>query len=453
MSNENPGPRAVAWAALAVVICVLQLASQPIADYVGVFYSAWLVYLCKPESLPALMILTLRSSDFCNGFEGSSTFGGDGDSDMVLTRMVLTCFPCILVGISLLSSAGVVALRRFRLLYALWLVILPLALLSSWEGREAANMNWSRSIRFYLVIMAFPYGCMLAKSWPRTGAFFAWFIAFPAILLVGLFSVGQYACHFVFWAIALLLPAAIYALRTKRFILLVPILVVMASFALNYSYFGTFTILLTLALSGYFAAIVLPSAKLRSILFGKKAFAVIVCLMMCWIAFVITGDSGDGLISGEGSFMEQLMAKIFADRGPLWREAYMQINDGPYFVVPSGRPMFVKFGQLEREWGVGCHNAVLESYRVGGLIIGTIIIGLALLWLGHVFTGLRIKVSPEVGLVASTSLAVGFAGLLTGDFVLDQFVAFWVWGLAGLSWGLMQREALDQVNQVHRQGA
>ena len=85
------------------------------------------------------------------------------------------------------------------------------------------------------------------------------------------------------------------------------------------------------------------SPLLKSIT-SKGGFLIILSVIFFTATTIYLGLNSESTITIETinkneNFQARVENKLFSDRLPFWFAAYLQILEGPYFIVPSGRPL------------------------------------------------------------------------------------------------------------------
>jgi hypothetical protein len=126
--------------------------------------------------------------------------------------------------------------------------------------------------------------------------------------------------------------------------------------------------------------------------------------------------------------------KLLGDRGPLWLAALQQISDGPYWIVPAGRPLRPEnfnFGYLVYIWEFGAHNAFLELIRHVGLLAGAVGVGMIVYGFVVVVRVLAETRDPALRGLAGGVLGIALPGVTTGNFPVTD-IGFFLWAAAGM---------------------
>ena len=182
---------------------------------------------------------------------------------------------------------------------------------------------------------------------------------------------------------------------------------------------------------------------------SKGGFLIIFSVVFFTATVIYLGLNSESTITIETinkneNFQARVENKLFSDRLPFWFAAYLQILEGPYFIVPSGRPLSIP--GIEGEWVVGAHNTILEMLRINGLIAGSFILFIYFFALRNNLTVLVNSNEPINRTFAASVLAVGIVGMSTGDFPADLTVGFWIWSIAGFCHGLFLNEDNQSFN-------
>jgi hypothetical protein len=172
----------------------------------------------------------------------------------------------------------------------------------------------------------------------------------------------------------------------------------------------------------------------RTVLRLSVAAGVVASGAMIWLVVQLRGKTLLDVAQAQDSLMAYATFKLLGDRGPLWLAALQQIANGPYWVVPAGRPLRPEnfnYGYEVYLWEFGSHNGFLELLRQAGLIAGGIGIVLMLWIITAVARVLGETRSPTLRGLGAGFLGVVVVGLTTGNFPV-QDIGFFLWGVGGM---------------------
>ena len=405
----------------------------------GMVMAVWLVWSIRVEMIPFLFLLFIGPEDFKVGASSQVMGLMETEESSQMVKIVVLIIASLRVVFEGLRRKDLLIFRgRLRMFYMLWLIGIPLALLSSYWGLQNGYVNWTRSARFFVTAGMFFYGIIIAQQQPQGIRNLLPFFEVITLLLLTLNVLGFFAQHLVFLLVgfgASLGVDAIFSGEVVRKIMGCLLVVIAGTVAA----LGSLTMMATYLLGIIMMITLIPRIG-RGGITRVVALAVMVAVpILIGVAIKYGSDySREGIYRAEVTSSElqgRLLFKIAGDRGPIWYEAYLQILGGPYLLAPSGRPlMLVDLSRsTEKEWQVGAHNALLELTRNGGLLIG----GFGIVFLCWQLFQLRaalikLRGTAFVGL-ASGVFAVAVVGITTGDFPLDHNVGFWIWVPVGIS--------------------
>ena len=155
---------------------------------------------------------------------------------------------------------------------------------------------------------------------------------------------------------------------------------------------------------------------------------------MIWLVTQLHGKTLVEFVQRDEGLMAYAMFKLLGDRGPLWLAALQQIAAGPYWIVPSGRPLRPEnfnYGYIVYYWEFGSHNTFLELLRHTGFIAGAV--GIAMIAYALVLATRTLTETAHGGLrgLAAGFLGVAVVGVTTGNFPVHD-VGFFLWSLGGM---------------------
>ena len=432
--------------AAAVVVFAADVVSHSAATWAGTVLAAVLVWRARLDVVLPLLLLYLSPTDLhwpgagvasaavapVLGMSRVSIAGIPVSATLAVTFAVPARFVWDLVGLQTRYPT------RERLLAWVWIAGLPLVVYATYLSLAARPENWSRPIRWYCIVTALPYGIALARRGGSAAAEVVRSAFLPvAVGTAALGAVGMYFSHFFFYVMGLFAVMAFHPWKGKS----APGMLLSVGFliaCIMVGRAGTFT------MKGILIAGV-TFGLLASLRWGRRLFSQLTLVLVLSVIVGLTGWSvyrvrHEGLVSlrreSTAPWLLRLQFKLLGDRASLWAPAIEQILRGPHFIVPTGRPIPTLGGRLGvRAWSVGVHNALLESLRIGGILVGGIILCFVFNALSRSFEVARRSVAPDFRVLALASSAVLLVGMFTGDFVLDFFVGFWVLGVAGIAFG------------------
>jgi len=431
---------------------LLSFISNKLAVLMGVGLSFVLVMRGRPEGLLGLFILYYTQYNFITDPHGRSLFRG---SNLLTFAGFPISVPIVMCGFVSLR----VFLEKFRnprtyrskfpqILFWLWLVAFLPVLAGTWMGYQERNINWTRGLRFLMLSGSYFYGYILAKYWPRGKNELLVPVLIPlAVILLSLMALGAFTSHHVFLFLGLAGAFSVYFIQNRSFKhLLVGAMLLILSARIAIS--GSITTLFIVVFSTLFAYM---GMKRTFFFFKRRTKMILGALAIASILFFTFGvvylclGNDYNLMAGSGgmdriTIERRIESKVLTDRLPLWSAALGQIRGGPYFVVPSGRPLTLFIPGLPKLWYVGAHNTILEVIRLNGFFSGVVILIIMFWALKNNLLVLNRSTDPALKCLAATVLAVGVIGMTTGDFPADQNVAFFLWGLAGLAHGLFLQD-------------
>ncbi len=328
-----------------------------------------------------------------------------------------------------------------RTLLIIWLFTLIPATFLFFYSYSIHHVNWTRGFRFLLTSGSFFYGIILYKKWSEYGdrRFQKHFVSLSIAVLFFL-NINFFWSHLVFLIIAFASALSYYMIRQPNLQYKI-IGLGMIACTFNIIFNATITILL-IGLISYFLAfmsygnIFNKNSKEKV---GVKYFGYILIISSLIFSFAIVLISKSMSIEYIGisssineNLLNRVFAKMFYDRFILWDASFNQILNGPFFIVPSGRPLILEGLMETTEWMNGSHNIVLEVYRNSGLFIGSVTLVIIIY---AVRVNLMILVKSKDNLLKCMSSAViasVVTGMSVGDFTLDISVGIFIWCLAGL---------------------
>ena len=439
-----------AWLPIAIVSALASSVSiwnEALADAIRIPVGFFLVMRAKPDALIGLVILYLSEANFYDiGNFGDMSAGLETAAR--LPSLNLFGFPVNLPTM----NCGFVALRvvwerinrpstfvrkaDWRLLN-LWVIAIIPACVAFALSYQLRYDNWTRGMRFLLLASSYFYGLILIRNrrgnaLPELTKRFAVFVC----LMLTLMNFYVFWSHHGFLFIAIGVAVGFHLIVTGRQaerILGVVLVVLSVRYAISSSFTVIASVFVALVYSLF---VLLRRNKIISRQFVVGVGGLTIGLSFLFSIFVVEYSNrvkieAESYAFQKGdSWRDRILSKMFADRLSLWRPAYAQICDGPYLLVPSGRPLTAKEFGID-DWVVGAHNVTLEVLRNSGFFLGLIVLalyGLAFVRIVEVVAGERggVLASLAAGLVG-----VCTAGIATGDFPADMTVGFFIWAMIG----------------------
>ena len=438
------------WLPIAIVSALassISMWSEPAADLIRIPLGFWLVMRAKPDALIGLVILYLSRSNF-QYIEDIESLGAVSQKPLQQASLVLFGFPvnfptmnCGFVALRVvwerINRPSTFARKADWRLLNLWVIAFVPALVAFALSYQLRYDNWTRGMRFFLLASSYFYGLILIRNWrgnalPELTNRFALFVC----LMLTLMNLSVYWSHHGFLFVSVGVGFGLHwmaAGRQAERILGVVLVVLSVRYAISSSFTVIASIIFALVYSLFG---LLRRNKIISRQFVVRVGGLTIGLSFLFSIFVVEYSNrleieAESYAFREGdSWRHRLVSKMFADRLSLWRPAYEQVCDGPYLLVPSGRPLTVKEFGID-DWVVGAHNVPLEVLRNSGFFIGPVVLALyalALVRLVDVIAGERdgLLASLAAGLVG-----VCTAGIATGDFPADMTVGFFIWAMIG----------------------
>ncbi len=435
------------------VFCVIVL----LTSYINVLFSIalsiiiglTLIWRAHPDSIIGLLILYLNKYNFYHIIDYK-----------VMERLIAVEPELLLVAgfsVNLPTLASVfVALRvisevifspatfkfnSIRLLLILWLATLIPATLLFFYSYSFQYDNWTRGYRFINTAGSFFYGIVIYKKLGEysENSIQKHFILLSVIALVFL-NINFFWSHLVFLIIGLSCALSYYMLRASG-LRSKMVGLAMIGLSLNIIINSTITILIIGAVS--FMLVFLSNSNMMDPKFkenvGIKYTGYLLLALSLSFPFIVVfiakilGIETLGISSSiDDSVLERIIAKAFYDRFNFWVAAINQITSGPYFIVPSGRPLILEGLLGSSEWIYGSHNIVLEVYRNSGIFVGSTTMLIFIYALGVNVMILAKSQNNIRKSISSALIAVGVAGMAVADFPADITVGIFLWSLAGL---------------------
>jgi hypothetical protein len=429
--------------------------SMPVFVLPALAIGAALVWSARIEVLPLLLVMHLAPRDFFAegaGLEPSSVFNESIIQYLKIWIILVACVR-VIYGFCIRERALIQSDRRG---IEVWIACLLLGFAASAWGKWSGFENWSRAARFAAASGLFFYGLIVAG---KRGNFDAFSITIfsMAVCLIGLAASQLFAQHLLFLFVGPAVTLGLTYFRSRSLVMrTIGIIAIVVSVIFVVGQTFTFQLIVIVA-----ACISLAwwSPLRRSLILLRSAFAILIMFPVVIVMWTLYANQRtQENVSSNNPLIERINDKMLMDRGPVWTAAYRQILDGPYFVVPSGRALILDGGRLVQvegsseltsEWTVGAHNVVLETYRNGGLVLGTLCIGLMAWHLRRIFKASQ-NFRTSGGSLAVGLFAVAIVGAATGDFPLDSNVSFCLWVTGGLCCGAQREERW--VSSVERQG-
>ncbi len=420
--------------------------------------TAYLVMRARPRDIPALIVLYLTSLVLLPGpkdiytpsLETIMEQRGAGFRYVFQSFLAGNVFVAAKVGYELMRNPGIFRKKIPWALIVLWLMAFMPVLVGTWLGRLHGNEMWTRGIRIVMISGAFFYGHLWARKLNRFPPDINKFLFVISIAFIICSYLGLAGTHMLFIFLGIGSANAVFMIfkgkgADKLLGLLLFILVLAIPF------FGTLTMTGIVFMTVIISMLSIAGQKLqnqRAVCLAMGSVVSVSLVLTFAVAHLGVYYKTDPKVKGsryEHTFLEKVEYKVFLDRFPIWHTAYKQIQQGPYFIVPSGRPLFTGEVRAEYGWLVGSHNSILEVLRLNGLFAGAII--LCILFYALLKAALVAAKSRDPALRCLSAAIIGTAvvGMTTGDFPVDMIVGFPLWALAGMAHGLYLKE-----NQVPR---
>jgi hypothetical protein len=389
-------------------------------------YLAVLLVLC----IPAAGVLTLRGAGFL-AFPRSVEWVVLGGIEVPAPLVVVTagfarvCLELVRGG---RAFRGVIP----RPLLLLFLAGLFPAFLGALLGQAMGLNQWSLGFRAMLALGGLFWGVLVARgAGPRPGRMVR---QLAGIVFVGaaLMLAGFLRDMMVFIVIGLAGGLVPWCVQRRR--------LVEAAVLAGAAVVGIVGISLTtagqvLVALGCLVLAAVRSAGLRrwilraAVLAGCAASGA-----MIWLVTQLHDKTLVEFVQRDEGLVAYAMFKLLGDRGPLWLAAIQQISSGPYWIVPSGRPLRPEnfnYGYIVYIWEYGSHNTFLELLRHTGFIAGPI--GMVLIGYAVVLATRTLTETADAALrgLAAGFLGVAVVGVTTGNFPVHD-VGFFLWALGGM---------------------
>lgn len=437
-------------AGVSLLLVILQLRGQTMGDVaalVALPLVAALAFAADRRYLPAILLLCIPTL---------GVIGGRDAVAMAPTALNPFVFPrastfVVLAGVEagaplalLIAAFARVVLEMvrgapaFRGVVSTWVVTLFLVsfvpvLAGGLQGQAVGYNRWSQGLRSMLVVSGFLWGVIVARradgaSARRVGVQLAGLALVGAALLAG----GVLRGMFLFVAVGLAGGMIPYFMARRRFMeaAVCGIAATVAAVGMTLTTAGEVVLALGCVALAAPRARALGRWLLRAGIFA----AVVLSGVMIWAVVQLRDKTLLEVATRDEGVVAYAVFKLMGDRGPLWMAAVEQITDGPYFVVPAGRPLRPEnfdYGGLVYTWEFGAHNSVLELLRNTGLLGG----GAALVLIGiAILSAVRLLVETRDDALrglAAGFLGVAIVGMTTGNYpVYDE--GFFVWAVGGM---------------------
>lgn len=447
-------------AALAVGQIGISFVSPGAATALGCLLVVPLVLVARVEFMPALMLTQFSAADF-------GALGGE------IPTLTLLGFP---FNVSYLLAFAVAVrvtweflrtphrMRPVRWLLALWYVAMAAAVAMSLEGRWHGNPSWTVGIRLIWLCGGFFYGRILARSWPSDDREFTGRFAVFLTVLFALFVSGYFFNQLVFLLAPAAVPVAWLAWRQggrfrRTLAVLLLVLGVMLGFALGagaeedgevvrYGAGGA-----SLTMNGLFVgsvALTIGLARGSRRLMRRMSFSLgwpVVTFVI--VASILVASLGPRVWVPTVSDLEQLSskerisAKLFGDRSVIWHAALKDSLKPPYFIKPSGSPLWIESVDGELEWLAGAHNAVLNTLSRQRWLAGPIVLALFFVAMRRNAVALASASSNSLSALCIVVAVTGTVGAFVNDYPLGE-AAFWFFSFCGITAAAVEQQTEDR---------
>ncbi|MGH8021057.1 MAG: hypothetical protein ACREIA_22800 [Opitutaceae bacterium] len=441
----------VVMVGLAVFQLLLGIGSPSVGTLFGIGLMFVIIWLARPEFLPALMLNQVDPANLTIlGMAGSST---------ATNTVTYALGFAVVVRVTWEFIKRPETFASYRILLLLWYTAMVPAVVMALMGRAELNASWSLPVRTVWISGGFFYGLILAQNWPQRERVINR-ILLPvggAMLALMYLGVLQHKLGYLF------IPAgvALIWLNWGRLHWLGRGLAVAALFMLMMISVGlgvfdqqdiagtdgtlgvggtTFTqnavllggIMLT-------AAVRYTRGRIRrALLFYLGApIAITVIVASFVVASVgpklrVFGTTGDEVLTVE----ERARVKLFNDRSMIWNATLRDALRGPYLIKPSGRPIWIDYEDGEKKWPFGAHNGVLNTLLDLRWYSGVIIL---LLYVAATAGGSRAlwfesnpTLGPTARALAVMVIATAVVGVFVNDYPLREDAGFWFFAPAGM---------------------
>ncbi len=439
-------------------IFLFSFISEIISIVLAIIFGFILFWRAKLDILIGLFLLYIIKHNFYQIVDFRS-MGNVIEKDFVRENVELFGFPlnlptlaCFFVPIRVIleNVYNKNTFAKNNLLYRLWLCALIPGFISFILSFITRDPNWTRGFRFLLLSSSFFYGLILSKNLNySTFKLFVKYLLGLIIISLVLLNFKFFWSHLVFLFLGLASSLSIFLIFNKNalfklfgFILIILTLAIIFNSTITILLIGFLSFLLILLswTDSFYNSL---SRRKKILISMKKIFLVFLILfpfILVYVGNILGIDIGFLDLNTNAGIEGRIMEKLLLDRYPLWQSSFNQIINGPYFFVPSGRPLIVNGLDSDFEWIVGAHNVVLEVYRNTGIFVGSIILFIYLYTINRLFDVLIYSYNNLLKTIASALIGVSISGILTGDFPADMTVGFFLWCISGLVIGLNKKD-------------
>lgn len=442
--------------AVAVLLVLGSFYSASGGILLGCAYIAWMMWKCEAKFLPAMMIVSLRPSDFQLQDYGTmdytirevaASYVFVGGFPLTI-NLVMACIIPVRVCFEIIHNPQNFNSRIGNGLFIVWVLAILPSLLMSYLGWREGNNGWTDPVRSSFIVGSYFYGLILARTWPHKGNFFLKYFL-PIMLLLFAIKAAYGFHHRLLWIFAGMMPAlSVYLWQIKRpgtKLLSVVTFVLISLFCLGFLKSSmTFTLVGLYAVSLIMGIISFSNfGSLSDFLKWLWGWPAIISIL-CFMAFVIVkfDDYYNPGFQAE-TVVEKLRAKVFDDRANLWISSFRSISEGNPIIEPAGRPwIFQHQKQGEVFVSFGSHNTIIDQLRKNRYFSGVIILWIMFFAVYKASKVLRYSAVPELKVLAITAIATGTVGVVTGHYPLGQNAGFWFLGFAGIAVGVFENRGL-----------
>ncbi|MDA7656761.1 hypothetical protein N8647_00285 [bacterium] len=439
---------------LGLAILGLSLVTDQIFHGLGILVSFYFIWKAKIEYYVGLFLLYMVKENFILAIPPKEFFGSSGGlivAGFPLNVATLGClFITLRVFYEIICYPKTFENKVPRFLIYLWLISFVPTIIAFFWSYQLGHPNWTRGLRFLMISGSYFYGFIWAKNLKATNTKRFTKILFPFIaLMMVLTSFNFFWSHlcFLFCGFAGSFSFHVYSRgsffhKSLGLFLLILVVAFGISASLSTACIAVFSCGLSylahVSEARYLSRKIIDFASKYLIMFSITITIVISCFGSSFdnSSVILPGELAatleEGLLTGD-----QILFKLIIDRLPFWTSAAQQIAEGPYFLVPSGRPFLVNsvyYGE-NFEWVVGAHNVYLETLRNTGLLVGPVIIFICLIAVRNNFRVLKHSRDRILKSLSIVVISVGLVGTTVGDFPIDMTVGFFLWSIAGFNYG------------------
>lgn len=361
----------------------------------------------------------------------------------------------ILCSVLLLTIQNYRVWKKFKIrhIFILSLLPLPIFLWQTIDRLFIQNVGLVKSMTpldMYLGVFPFFYGILLSRKinfevWK--GIFYVLFFS----LGIEFLKLEAYSVRVRFLALPALVSLAIFIMlfrgkqigRDLKVITILSLLYFVSKINnISLTILGTVGISSLMVIGYRWKVVTIPK------LFSSK-WAFIVTILLVYLAVnnqnkfrseeALNHDYSSFDISDIDMLRSRLYKKTFDDRAPLWLAVWRNVTAEKKFLPPMNLKEYRIENLYESEHGInlGAHNVFLELLRQFGIIIGPII-GLIFILIvinaGRVLF-LRGGTNSFLVISASSVVAIGVIGGMTGQYPLIITFSLLFSGLAGICYG------------------